>query len=622
MSINSDVDEVRGRAGFLFGEHRRAIFRQTDRLFAGLLAFQWLVGVGCALWLSPLAWEGLSSSTHPHLGAALYLGGVVVALPIFLALVYPGGAITRHTIAMAQMFYSALLIHLTGGRPETHFHIFGSLAFLAFYRDWRVLLTASAVVAGDHFLRGLLWPQAVFGVLADGNWRWLEHVGWVLFEDAFLVWSCLRGVEEIRGITERQARLEFAYAGVEATVQARTAAVRLAEEEARRSAAVLANVLDHIPCAVFWKDRRSVYLGCNERAARDIGCLSAAEVVGQATAGFSFTPEEAEAFRRSDREIMESGTPQLEREETLTGANGRRRTILTSKVPLRGPDGEVTGVLGVYSDITERKRAEEELRAAKAAAEAANRAKSEFLANMSHEIRTPMNGVMGLTALILDTELTAEQREYLGMVKSSADSLLHVINDILDFSKIEAGQMEIESRDFRVREGIDETLKALAIPAREKGIGLSWRIAPEIPDVLAGDALRLRQILVNLIGNGIKFTRRGGVTLTVAVAERSAEAVGLHFSVSDTGIGIPPDKQRRIFEAFSQADGSTTRQYGGTGLGLSIATQLVTLLGGRIWVESEVGRGSTFHFAARFRLTQDAPNPSSAGQEELLALTA
>ena len=375
--------------------------------------------------------------------------------------------------------------------------------------------------------------------------------------------------------------------------------------------AVLENVLDNIPCAVFWKDRRSVYLGCNKRAARDLGFRSPDELIGKSTFDFSFEREEAESFVRCDREVMEGGVPRLDMEESQTGADGVRRKILTSKVPLRGADGEVTGVLGVYTDITERKREEEELRAAKVLAEEANQAKGEFLAGMSHEIRTPMNGIMGLTALVLDTDLTADQREYLEMVKSSADSLLNIVNDILDFSKIEARKLDLDAADFRLREGIDETIKALAIQANEKRLKLECRIAPEVPEVLVGDAFRLRQVVVNLIGNAIKFTGRGGITLAVTVDDVSAESAGLHFSVADTGIGIPPEKQRRIFEAFTQADGSTTRRYGGTGLGLSIATQLVTLMGGRIWVESAVGKGSTFHFTARFqRSPQEMPTTS------------
>jgi PAS domain S-box-containing protein len=563
------------------------------------------------------------------------------------------------------------------------------------------------------------------------------------------------------------------------TKQERVEELIKVEADLRLQKELLQNVIDHIPWAVFWKDRQSVHLGGNRLAANDMGFASPAEMVGKNDFDLPISRSEAESFMRADREVMESGQPTLDLEEILTKPDGRRVEILTNKVPWRRATGEIIGVVGVYLDITDRKRMEEELRNAKLAAEAAsranreqveelellyrmapiglalldknyrvlrinerlagfggtpvreqlgrtlrenvphiaariealvdrvlttatpildvvghmvtpgdpaierdfiesfypvnssdgvpsyvglvvqeitelkkgetdlrnakiaaeaaNRAKSEFLANMSHEIRTPMNGILGMTDLALDTPLTAEQREYLGMVKSSGLGLLSVINDILDFSKIEAGQLTLDTAEFELGQSVGRVVRALAVGAQRKGLELACQIAANVPEALVGDAGRLCQILVNLVGNAIKFTDRGEIVVRVARVRRqkseirgqrsevaieapsqsidlrlptsdlrpptsNSDDVCLRFSVQDTGIGIPAEKQAVIFEAFAQADNSTTRKYGGTGLGLSISMQLVSLMGGRLWVESAPGNGSTFHFTAILRI--------------------
>ncbi len=297
----------------------------------------------------------------------------------------------------------------------------------------------------------------------------------------------------------------------------------------------------------------------------------------------------------------------LERETRLRKADGSFHWMLVRALRLYDSAGNIVSWLGTCTDIEVLKQAETALQRAREAAEAASQAKSDFLANISHELRTPMNGIIGFTELALATELTGELREYLGIVKSSSDHLLSLLNDILDFSKTQANELRFETLTFRLRETIDKALQPFALEAGRKKVTFAWEVMPDVPDELTGDPTRLRQILVNLVANAIKFTEQGGVAVRVEVLHKREADVILHFSVRDTGIGIPTEKQGIVFEPFTQADTSTTRKYGGTGLGLTIAARLVKMMGGRLRLESTEGAGSKFDFNLGFSCQPAAP---------------
>jgi two-component system, sensor histidine kinase and response regulator len=328
--------------------------------------------------------------------------------------------------------------------------------------------------------------------------------------------------------------------------------------------------------------------------------------------------EDREAQRAQFQEMLNGGREHLRMEKRYVLRNGRMVWAIVELAILKNSAGNAQFVLGTAVDVTEQKNAEIALQQAKLAAEAASEAKSSFLATMSHEIRTPMNGILGMTELVLDTDLTSEQREHLGLVRISAESLLAIINDILDFSKIEAGKLELEAIPFDLRASLGETMKSLSIRAHQKQLELIYEVQPEVPEALLGDPGRIRQVLINLVGNAVKFTEKGEVFIRVEEESSENAVTCLHFKVKDSGVGIPKEKQERIFEAFSQADGSMTRKYGGTGLGLTICTRLVAMMGGKVWVESEAGQGSTFHFTVRLGVQQEPTRRPAALQSEQL----
>ena len=459
--------------------------------------------------------------------------------------------------------------------------------------------TASAVSLGkDYSLRATKSSEDEIGFLADRFNEMLGH------------------------IETRESALQSAHVELEARVDERTrelqnevAERKQTERELMERKSFLNSVIANSPVGMIVTGNGGIVNMCNP-AFEKLFRLKQEDIFGRLLVDL-ITDKESREELAVNQETVEQGH--------ATHVFGRRirsdGTLVEVEifaVPIFA-EGELTGALAIYQYITDRKRAEEALLGAKEAAEAGSRAKSEFLANMSHEIRTPMNGIIGMTELALETNLNAEQREYLGMVKTSADSLLTLINDILDFSKIEAGKLEIEMIDFEFKQSIGESLKTLAQRAHMKNLELAWRVGPEVPEHLIGDMGRLRQVLVNLVGNAVKFTERGEVAVDVEKQAEDESGVLLHFRVRDTGIGIPKEKQKMIFEAFTQADSSSTRNYGGTGLGLAITSRLVELIGGKLWVESEPGKGSTFHFTAHFGFAADNGQPRETPDPEVLS---
>jgi two-component system sensor histidine kinase/response regulator len=407
-------------------------------------------------------------------------------------------------------------------------------------------------------------------------------------------------------VRERTEALSVTNAGLAAEIAER----EQAQEALRESGELVRLLLEGAPEAIYGIDTLGLTTFCNDACLRMLDYDTASDLLGKnlhdlahhtKADGTPYPIEECQIYQ-----AFKSGSDTHVDGEILWRKGGISFPSECWSRPIRRGE-TIIGSVVTFVDVTERKLADEILRKSKETAEEASRAKSEFLANMSHEIRTPLNGVIGMTDLALETELTQEQREYLETVKLSADSLLSVINDVLDFSKLEADKSDLDISDFDLRECLETTLRTLALRADQKGLELLCEVAPEAPKVVKGDPNRLRQIVVNLVGNAIKFTAKGEVALKVNANGTEASNSLLHFTVSDSGIGIAPEKLKLIFEPFTQEDSTTTRNYGGTGLGLAISTRLVGMMGGRIWVESQSGEGSQFHFTASLPPSENVP---------------
>lgn len=394
----------------------------------------------------------------------------------------------------------------------------------------------------------------------------------------------------------------------------RRVTTEIALEEAT---AIYHSLVESLPINVFRKDREGRIIFCNQRYCDTLG-KPLKELIG-ANDYDLFSSELADKYCNDDRWVLQTGLPFHDIEEH-PGPDGKKVYVEVLKAPITDADGRRVGIQGMFWDVTTRKRAEEALREAKELAETANQAKSDFLANMSHEIRTPMNAIIGMTDLLLDSNLDDTQQEYLTMVQQSGESLMTLINDILDFSKIEAGKLELDVLSFNLADRLADTMRTLALRAHSKNIELTMRIDSRVPTRVIGDVGRLRQVLVNLVGNAIKFTHEGEIVVSVDVDSFNQDEVRLVFAVSDTGIGIPDDKIDHVFREFEQADSSTTRQYGGTGLGLAIVSRLVDLMGGKLGVTSQLGKGSSFSFSLSFSV--DAVPDAEMPDVELLDATA
>ena len=611
VPVQLEADQAR-TVEALFQQLYRANLLRTDRLFGWLLIIEWAAVV---------TWKAMTGlgPERETVSFILMVNALLVSVPVSLAFGRPGEAITRHTIAIGQMLLAAMLIHLTGGRIETHFHIFGSLALLAFYRDWRVLLTASAIVVTDHVVRGTFWPQSIYGLAGVTHWRTLEHAGWVAFSNVFLIRSCLESIEDLHETAVERIALEQANGQLrqEAIQRMRTTAALEESEQRFQLAAAATNevIWDwDLMTQSAWRNSNFATAFGHDEAPADISAWTD-----------YIHPEDVSRVTASIYDVIHGGGVFWQQEYRFRHADGRYAVVYDRGFVIHNAAGNPIRMVGAMQDITRRKEHEQELRTAKEAAESANQAKSEFVANMSHEIRTPMNGIIGMTELALQTELSALQREYLEMVQQSAQSLLVVINDVLDFSKIEARKLELEDVEFDPCALVDEVVREHALIANRKGLTLHSQVGTEVPPTVSGDPTRYRQVLGNLINNAIKFTERGGVDVALRCTERANGTATLECTVSDTGIGISEKEKARIFSAFVQADSSTHRKHGGTGLGLAICAELARLMDGEIRVDSVPGHGARFTFIVRLadpaatgrrtRRTRRAYEVTSAAQE-------
>ncbi len=560
----------------LYRAHERSIFEQTDRLFAGLMIVQWIAGIAAAVWISPRTWAGTLSQPHLHVWAAVWIGALITLPPVALALLRPGRPLTRYAISTCQMLMSTLLIHFTGGRIETHFHVFASLVFLSFYREWRVLVPATIVVAADHYIRGVYWPQSVFGVVTASHWRWLEHAGWVLFENAFLVSACLRSKKEMWNIAERTAALhasEERYRGI----VARAEGIFLADAFSGRLLECNAAFLTMLGYET--GDMQGLTLHDVDAAARE----DVDRLTGELVSGKAPTSTERR-FRRKDG------------------------TVIQVTLSLSGfVSGDGHTVCGAVRDVTEHRRTEKALRRTEEQLRQAHKmdAVGQLAGGIAHDFNNLLTAILGY-AEVLSDKLGAghplqREAEQIGRAGRTAASLTR---QLLAFSRRQVLQPAVLDLNGVVS-NVEKMLRRLI----GEHIDLVIRLGGDLPRVRV-DAGQLEQVLLNLAVNARDAMREGGrltiETAAIDVADPDDDEMPagrcIMLRVSDTGCGMTPEVQAHLFEPFF-----TTKAPGkGTGLGLSTVYGIVKQSGGAISVETAPGKGATFVIVL----------PAAAGSEQ------
>jgi PAS domain S-box-containing protein len=605
IKVINDTVAIPPRVTELFNEQWQNITRYTDRLFSWLMIFQWFFALGLALWLSPKTWAGMNSQIHPHIWAAIFLGGIITSLPVFMARVHPGEVLTRHTVAVGQMLMSALLIHLTGGRIETHFHVFGSLAILAFYRDWKVLITASVVVYTDHLVRGYFWPQSVYGVLNASIWRSFEHAGWVLFEVAFLIIAIRKSHSEMLLVAERQSKLEDVNETIEQTVAKRTADLtqenrerRQAEEQLRKSQSQLAQAQqiarmgswewDLATDKVTWSEETQRLYG---RKPEDSGtsmemCLEQ-----------RVHPDDRPRVKKIMEESLRTRQPFL-CDHRVVLPDGTERVMQGRGEILVNDQGKPVKMFGIVQDITEAKRAQEALQFSEEQLRQAQKMKAvgQLAGGVAHDFNNLLTVINGYCAMALQKKEEVQPiRKNIEEIQKAADRAASLTNQLLAFSRKQVLQPRVLQLNDVVR-GMEKMLRRLI----GEDIELSTSFDSTLGNVKA-DPGQLEQVIMNLAINARDAMPRGGklsISTSKAVIDQSTKfrnrtlEIGEYvmLSISDNGMGMTEEVKVHLFEPFF-----TTKGLGkGTGLGLATCYGIICQSGGDIRVYSELKSGTTF----------------------------